>query len=731
MQENNAVEILYRDLVGEFSHYRSEGISTLRSLPHWSLPAPNLNTNTSSHIPPRSRFQFKVRRPRPFSLPSNVNPLNYWDGDPFDQMVIIKKKWESHRDYLIRRARQGHKFSAENDLDVNRVKKNDKKKHIYSVATHLDLVQHIEKDPYPAFSGNYNWFYTGGCITSCTVNGERFLLYPGGKNMDTLCVNQQQVAEDENQVCTSLSLCEGQRIHQIVENKGLVGIKQEKVCSLARIKYGSNKPLSAQTRLEIQEEEGFFVSVDLGRLEGKQMCTTNSKMQIKLWDLSTSSCLSTAKVPLSDNLSNASCWSFVKFNNKSPELFVLDRSTVFVKDLRMPFSENCMEFSPREIIDDCEEISLLLNSVGQQLVYVASTHKLLSLDVRSGWCQRWTHLMEAPPMYGSIYCDERNLEEVILLSSSIPDDSVAIVNSWRKGEPTSEILPRSFQSLKDTLILARSRGQCLGVSLKQRLDMATSGLTVVPTEDNDGFTAFKSTSIGDVFYQQFESDPSALDSTESAYSKDEIDADVEAWKRWSKANDVICSQNKVDLHCPVYSHDFLFNSIKKPMPKSRKYPYYKVVETWHQSFPEKKRRLLNKKNFPFERDSVPLRAILSDLSTYSDLMARILLNAWDSEGLYGEPQPAKNVEDWLNSIPVSSNASMDEDEFSLNRSLRSISPQPSFSGSLGSITPQPSFSRSVRSVTSQPLSLMSMLDRDDFKIPAPPSKKRKRESMGF
>lgn len=171
-----------------------------------------------------------------------------------------------------------------------------------------------------------------------------------------------------------------------------------------------------------------------------------------------------------------------------------------------------------------------------------------------------------------------------MLSSSIPDDSIAIVNTWEYGQPMSESLPRSFQSLRDTLILARSHGECLGISLKQRyskylvyywlhfisvftnnwnycdrLDMATSGVTVVPSENNNGFISFKSTSIGDVFYQHFVSEPYVLDSNETASSKEETDIDVKAWKNWAEANDVVCSQNSGELHCPVYSHNFVFN----------------------------------------------------------------------------------------------------------------------------------------------------------------------------
>lgn len=93
-----------------------------------------------------------------------------------------------------------------------------------------------------------------------------------------------------------------------------------------------------------------------------------------------------------------------------------------------------------------------------------------------------------------------------------------------------------------------------------------------------------------------------------------------------------------------------FAAIRAPLPISRKDPLFKDIESWHKTFPEKKKRKSTKINFPYEHDSTTLGQVLNDLSSYTDLMANILLQAWDSEGLYSEPEPAKNVESWLGGI---------------------------------------------------------------------------------
>lgn len=74
ISENFMVEALYRDVVGEFSRYKNEGVFSRNALAHWIVPSPNLNTNPLTEIPSHSQFNYKVYRPRPFLSPANVNP---------------------------------------------------------------------------------------------------------------------------------------------------------------------------------------------------------------------------------------------------------------------------------------------------------------------------------------------------------------------------------------------------------------------------------------------------------------------------------------------------------------------------------------------------------------------------------------------------------------------------------------------------------------------------------
>lgn len=209
--------------------------------------------------------------------------------------------------------------------------------------------------------------------------------------------------------------------------------------------------------LEIQAKDCAFTSLDLNPLENFELCTLDSDNFLKLWDLNAkyvflkflsdftidychnfvlfkeifllffSSCLASVQIPTASDLPS---WGYLKFSNKSNNIFVANTQTIFVKDQRvcyiikhwilcnrknftviflsvpqMPLTKTALEFSPSPIVDDCERISFMMNSLSSPIVYVGTSHHLLSLDIRLGWNQRWTHLLQAPPMYGSVFCD--------------------------------------------------------------------------------------------------------------------------------------------------------------------------------------------------------------------------------------------------------------------------------------------------------------------------------------
>lgn len=89
------------------------------------------------------------------------------------------------------------------------------------------------------------------------------------------------------------------------------------------------------------------------------------------------------------------------------------------------------------------------------------------------------------------------------------------------------------------------------------------------------------------------------------------------------------------------------------MSENHNDPLVKDLKTWHKTFPVKEKRKRNKQEFPFEHNSKSIGQVLNDLSSHTDLMAGVLLQAWDSKGLHAEPNPAQYVESWLGDVSTS------------------------------------------------------------------------------
>lgn len=649
--ENVLVESVYRNVLGEFSHFKNETTARV-SYQHCLAVTPNLHLNAGQpHIPLDSRFKYEVHLPKPFLPPSKINPDCLKDGDPLTKILQDKKEWQNDLDALVRNARRGQKWAEKQKygLHTSKVKKNDAKEHIYTVSSHVAVAKHIAADPHPYFSGKYNWLATGGCLSECTVNGDKYILHPTGENMNLLRITSLDILVNEisasRQAPLKVPLAEGQRIYQIacsnVGNRGIAAVRQEKTCSIVSIKEGLKKPLSARTVLEIQEKDGVFVSIDISQVEDKQFCTLDSDQILKLWDLNTSSCTGSAEMPVCGNEPNSRSWGFVKFSTRSDDLFVMNRKTIYIKDRRMPLSQNVIEFSPKQIVDDCEDLSFLLNSLNSPLAYVATNHHLLSLDLRSGWTQRWSHLMQQPPLFGSVYPGTGS-EEVVILSSSISDDSNAIVNKWKDCKPISETFPIGLPSLADCLLRANAYGKCLGASLKKRLHMATTGLILLWQDGNNGFMSLKSTSIGDVISQQFAPEVRLSDQYDASSREKEFKDVIKLWEGWEKDHEKVCAKYIPDLRCPTYSYETSFKALKSCKDSNPE------LSKWHSTFSKCKD---DTRHCEFcvgeELDDSDFKKTLCDLGTYKDLMAGVLLKAWDSEGLTTKVESKTYVENWL------------------------------------------------------------------------------------
>ncbi|KAJ1522365.1 hypothetical protein ONE63_002656 [Megalurothrips usitatus] len=715
--ENHEVEGFYRELVTLPSDLRTSSYEQ----EHWTFPSPNFNTDVSvPRIPSGSQFQYKVSRPRPFLPPSSVSPTDLKVGNPIESVLDNKIKWEKKLQSLIHIARKAKKWNDGQafGLNVGKVKSKNADKPIYSVNKYVDVAKHLANEPHPSFSGTYNWLLTGGSTKVCDISGEKYLLSASGKDADLLCatlIDQQEKQFNflNNQKSTRYPLPHHYPLFQIVansyENKGIIGARQEKICSLFKLKKGQARSMTVQTLIEIHEEDGIFTSIDIDPFESDKFCTLDSGPFLKLWDLNTSSCVNSTEIVAPSKITINSSWGFLQYSNSPNEIFVLNRRSVFVKDQRMPLSQNVKEYCPSLITSNCDELGLLLKTPSLPVVYVATTHHMLGLDLRVGWTQRWTHLLKSPPMFGTVFSDAVRGNEVVLLSSSIPDDTVAIVNSWEDERVESDTFPICLPSTGDCLLLARSRGTLLGKSLKERLDKSTTGLTHFALKNDVGFTSLRSTSAGDVFGQQF-SPKSGVNDFSSFSIKEEIQADIEVWDKWEEAHDKAWLDNKPELACPTVSNSDIFNFVRIPW-RQKQYTVWKANH-WRKTF----RPIFM--GIP-EEDERTYSDVLLELSSCNDVLAGVLLRAWDDQGLVTKLDSQDYVNTWLGNMTPS------QDGSELNAS------------NLGTPERAPSLSSCIEFGTPSCASDSGRFNGDDsvFKIPttpgARPKKKSRRESSGF
>jgi hypothetical protein len=86
----------------------------------------------------------------------------------------------------------------------------------------------------------------------------------------------------------------------------------------------------------------------------------------------------------------------------------------------------------------CEAITFsACSKVDSQVIYVATTHNLFSVDVRfpNRPLQSWRHCLSQPPVFLS-QCNYSENKELLLLSSCLQKELVGITNEWNPSGPS-------------------------------------------------------------------------------------------------------------------------------------------------------------------------------------------------------------------------------------------------------------------------------------------------------
>lgn len=284
-------------------------------------------------------------------------------------------------------------------------------------------------------------------------------------------------------------------------------------------------------------------------------------------------------------------------------------------------------------MEECENLSLEEASRSDFCRYIGTYHNLLLCDNRSPkQCirQKWTHQFRSIPLL--LPTINRNEEEILLLSSLLAGESSVILNSWTDETSHSYNLPVNVPSIMETLNESQLQGLCLDPYLKSRLELCTTGSTLLSDQNGDVFS-FIQTSIGDIFYQCI-THKNKLDKYPTI--KEKSIAALDAWE------EVLLTQDD-----PIV-----------PLNITSKYDMTNAYE----SFTNKRLRLLQS-NKRENDDYETWRKSIQELASYEDVLAPGLLAAWeitDDTSMSLATAPHEKVWNWLESTNTK-DSPVDED----------------------------------------------------------------------
>uniref|UniRef100_A0A1B6D3C7 TATA box-binding protein-associated factor RNA polymerase I subunit C n=1 Tax=Clastoptera arizonana TaxID=38151 RepID=A0A1B6D3C7_9HEMI len=608
-----------------FSHY-------LADFPHHVPPCHNLHKNTKFENEEEAvadatmlykSFPYKCSLPIPISSPFKVSCKVSNGMDPATTLIRLKMKWNKKRRKIVNANKRDKKFI---DGKLLNAALSDLNKATILPRGVAVLASHLKSDPDPKFSGSYNWYYSGGNLAHFQHSDENYLLSTklpasGVLSMSKL-IKKGNYFEMDNKI-ESIELKNGEDkepILQIINENELIATRQKSHVNIIKfsldiedIKF--NQIYDVESKRSVNEG---FVDVALPSESKGTFSVVSNYGVLRMFDLEQSSkCVNSVKIQPGDGVLVSDNWATIHYAN--PNLLLLaDRCCIHLLDYRCDLEEKQMAWCPKKMSEYCDEISLCVPSCfNSNVKYIGTNHQLFALDVRAGFCQRWTHLLPNPPYIGCT-SSLSDSTEIILLGGQSHSSVCSILNSWSDDEQgASYYLPYSLSAPVETLQLVQSQGECLESTLLDRCNMSLTGL-VSQVVDSNVFV-FRSTSVGDVFCQFLQDKDLEIPPIE-----------VEQFKKWEISSNpepvrVTATQNYNDL--------------------------FEVVKNWESSPITWEETPFNTYNGSNDQ----WRVSKSYLEECVDMLAAPILSVWglgdepewDEEPAVQEQDPADKVLDWL------------------------------------------------------------------------------------
>lgn len=126
----------------------------------------------------------------------------------------------------------------------------------------------------------------------------------------------------------------------------------------------------------------------------------------------------------------------------------------------------------------------------------------------------WNHCLKNPPMYLECADFDSNISIIVVATQRNPELAAFLCSSEMNLQPVSLSSPLMLSSPSDCIDSLKFHCNYIEDELSSRFSLPLTGVCVVPHSYKSEFTVLQSTSLGDIFYQDFKQ---SSDSAERTY----------------------------------------------------------------------------------------------------------------------------------------------------------------------------------------------------------------------
>lgn len=367
---------------------------------------------------------------------------------------------------------------------------------------------------------DHNSRYLKGCLTCTTLSsGKAVLVYPTGDEMDQLTVTPVELDSNEplqwkGNIRDRFTLpFDGGRIYQISSskscyaNKMFCAVRQKHKLSYHIFDVANEMP--SLTSTYVVPEKKLFRCVEVNPYyEGELVYTKGSGLLVAR-DIATGNCI--CKMNLDTELMEQ-LWT-VEYGAHPREVVCTSPKSIFYKDFRENKRLAAISDYPPTLNDYSFNLFSKQSPLNTMQQFVVAKNELFLLDRRypSKVIHRWNHMLLSTPTMCDIVKLNKEAMYVVLVSSQTSHETCCIpLTNQEIAQPISQ--PLWHTSKSGDLLQTLTSLDIEGAGYQNRLMKPAIGACGVASNENN-FTSFTLTSIGDLFGQAYFSDTNSLDKT--------------------------------------------------------------------------------------------------------------------------------------------------------------------------------------------------------------------------